>query len=127
MNRAWLAMLSAGLFLVAGCQSNPDRPAAVLGLDDQGQTITLRQGEEIIIVLRDRSGGAIWTESAENASSSGVVQRVVDPFAPESGKFRYRAIAPGETTIKLQHQRPLDSSTATQPARTVSYHVRVTS
>lgn len=125
MNRAITSTCLLSIVLAVGCQSSPEVPAEVLGLDDTGQTIVLRPGREIIIILRDPAPGGLWTESAENASSSGVVQRIIDTFEPKTGGFRYRAIAPGEVTIKLEYKYPLESTAATQPLQTVSYHVRV--
>ena len=67
----------------------------------------------------------LWYESAEQAGSSGVVREIDRRVSARKQTFRYRATAPGETTIKLEQRRPLETAATTRPQRTISYPVRV--
>lgn len=103
----------AGTFVVvllAGCGSQADR--LTLDVSDSGTQVELAPGEEVDITLRTDSTKGAWMVREVDTT---VLQQVGDaavwldqPETESSGgtqTFRFRAAAPGQTSLKIDYFR----------------------
>jgi predicted secreted protein len=110
---------------------NLDSPTLVRDAAIDGQTVTLKRGQALVVRLdSDPTTGMRW-EMAEVKSASViapvqhdlVAKPGTDPVAtnaPGEAVFRLRGINPGSQPIALEYRRPLEAAT-----RTVRFEVVV--
>lgn len=102
-----------------------------LGKDNNGQSVEVSLAREIVISLESNpSTGYTWTLAG--IDSTILAQTQQDLFEPRSelvgspGRqiFHFKAIARGETALRLHYQRPWEKDVA--PADTFSIEIKVT-
>ena len=123
----------AALAAVAGAapaRQAPDlRPPVIVG-EDSGP-VQLQLGQLLMVRLPVQAGtGYSWTASTDTGNLEFVDQSTLHPFgeAPTIGggqtqMFMYRAIGPGETTLRFVYRRPWEGGIP--PAKTVEQRVSV--
>jgi inhibitor of cysteine peptidase len=125
----WVAALAA-LSAAASAQPGPDlRPPVIVG-EDSGP-VQLQLGQLLMVRLPVQAGtGYSWTASTDTGNLEFVDQSTLHPFgeAPTIGggqtqMFMYRAIGPGETTLRFAYRRPWEAGIP--PAKTVEQRVSV--
>jgi len=126
--QAW-AFLIICLLLTAGCQPHVedgesmdnkqnvnDSSEMVLGEEDSGRTIEVTQGDEFRIELESNiTTGYSWSISVIDTDY--LQQQGEQEYSTESElvgaggveAFRFKAIQPGETYLKLIYQRPFEA------------------
>ncbi len=125
--------LSALLLLLLGaCSNRPPAPQKVTA-EQNGKTITLRPGQEVIILLEaNPTTGYAWEVAQVD---EGILQQIGETgYTPEAtspgvvgaggtAAFRFQAVAQGTTTLQLAYRRPWE--TDKPPATTFTLTVRV--
>jgi len=87
------------------------RGASTLTEADNERALTLRQGQTVVVVLAsNRSTGFSW--AMVDSTMNVLVRDGAPAYAPPSGKrdngtetWRFRAVRPGEQTIRLEYRR----------------------
>ena len=119
------------LLLLSSCSVFSSR-TVVLTEKDSGKTINLRTGDYLEIHLEaNPSTGYLWSSSIPNDY---ILRLLLDEYsgknqdrklvgAPVRKIFRYGAVGPGETGIRLEYRRPWEKNQP--PAKTFDIMVRV--
>lgn len=115
-NIVWLMILGAALFVIlSSCN-----PALTLSSQDAGRSVDVKLGDTISIMLEaNPSTGYTW-ELAPDVSTtlrmSGQPTYTANgPVIPGSSgqmNFRFSAVTPGKTTLKLIYHRPWEKNVA---------------
>lgn len=127
MRSAALLFFSLAVLLCPGCRS----PSTVrLTAADAGQSIELAPGREMTVTLEaNPTTGYTWERAGEGA---GVLRQVGEAaFEPESQALgaggvqmlRFRAVAPGRTTLRMAYRRPWEQDV--EPERSFAIEVVV--
>ena len=136
-----LGLLTVGILFVLGyavvgvTAALPELPTPsggiLLGVQDNGQTVELSEGEVLVIELDSNpSTGYIW--SPQDLDEAVLRQRNESQFRPESDLFgapakqvlEFEAIAAEPTTLDLVYQRPWEKQMQGQSAPTFSISVQ---
>jgi len=111
---ALFAVFLAALLALGACGQGP----RVLGAQDAGTTVELRQGEQVELVLvGNPTTGFTWEiETLDEAvlKQSGDPDYVSDrdvPGSPGKFTFRFEAAGAGQTTLRLIYHRPFEENT----------------
>ena len=97
---------------------------------DSGQAITLSPGEQFELTLSGNpTSGYQWEVSSYNAA---YIQPAAEPGFQQSSdlvgaggyfQFRFQAVKPGRTTLKLVYRRPFEKQS--KPLRTFTLKISV--
>lgn len=140
-----MSFAAAGLFLIAGCASQPEEslsfpsPKVSLTIQDGGKSIPLRPGEFAMISLKENaSTGYSWYFQLDNGQKgpqpkSGQAvelagERVIPPKdmmpgAPGVREVMIKAVRPGTVYVVGRCIRPWETNPV--PAQTVRYRFEV--
>jgi inhibitor of cysteine peptidase len=133
-----LVLLVLGMALAAaGCggKSDPAAGSAKLTEADNGKQIAAKVGDTIEVTLAGNpTTGYSWTSSMSDADKAVLQQQGEPAYVQQSTDkslvggggtftFAFKAIAPGQATIKLDYARPFEAGVA--PIQTFSAIVTV--
>lgn len=114
MIRFTAALLAVLVCAVATTGCDPSPP--VMGIDDDGGSVSVGVGEELTLVLPGNpSTGYAWTVTEGDPT---VLRQLGDPeFRPESSlagapgdlRISFQAMEPGETRLELEYARPFET------------------
>ena len=127
-----LFFLTAAMALAsaAPAQSGPDlRPPVVVG--EASGPVRVKLGQLLEVRLQMQAGtGYSWAASGDGGNLEFIDQTTLHPWdgAPTVGgsqtqMFIYRAIGPGEATLRFAYRRPWEGGVA--PAKTVEQKVTI--
>lgn len=133
MLNQFLRMFFAGSLLILLSSCSVFSPGTVILTEkDSGKTIHLRTGDYLEIHLEaNPTTGYLWSSSIPNDY---IMRLLLDEYAGEKQEkglvgapvrkiFRYGAVGPGETGIRLEYRRPWEKNQP--PAMTFDIMVRV--
>ncbi len=130
-SKKWILFIS-GLFLVIiaiTAFTLGGKKDVAIGAADAGKTISLRQGDTLVVTL-DGNTTTGYTWEASQAVST-LKQVGTAEFVPSSNKLgapgqitlKFQAVQAGQGTLNLVYQRPFEKGV--QPAKTFTINVTV--
>jgi len=124
----WLFCLSLALAAV-GCQSKAGQ--TILTEEDNGQTITVAAGSEIVIKLEGNiTTGYSW--SVQDLDAQYLQQQGEEEYKSESdligaggvSTFTFKAMQSGQTTLKMIYSRPFEKDTPPEKVFEISVDIQ---
>ena len=124
------AFVSVALSGAAFAQDGPDlRPPVIVGQDSGPVSVQMGQLLEVRLPMQAGTGYS-WAASSDTGNLEFIDQSTLHPWggAPTVGgsqtqMFIYRAIGPGEVTLRFVYRRPWEGGVP--PAKTVAIPVTV--
>ena len=132
--RTWVSIIAAAVVATAasaqGSNAGPDlRPPVIVGQDSGPVSVQMGQLLEVRLPMQAGTGYS-WAASSDTGNLEFIDQTTLHPWggAPTIGgsqtqMFIYRAIGPGEVTLRFVYRRPWEGGIP--PAKTVEIPVTV--
>lgn len=127
--------LLAGILALAGCPAprlpGSDLPALEVGENADGQTVSIRPGQALIVSLAgNRTTGYRW--EAEQLDPAVLVQTGEPVYIRQSGRrgapgefrFAFRATGAGRVQLRLRYHRPWENRPPNRPPNRL-FHLTV--